>query len=181
MDCWSDKNELKPRELAISCNKKFYFDCDKCHHEFYSALNHISNGKWCPRCRESKGERKITEYIQSLGYPDMSQTKFKLCRDKHCLPFDNMIEACNMLIEFDGGQHFESNEFFGGKTAYTKQRKHDVIKNKFCLENNYLLLRIAHTEIDYIEQLIGRAIYMHSEGKTGIIFSNPSLYKRAYL
>jgi very-short-patch-repair endonuclease len=111
----------------------------------------------------------------------MSQKKFELCRDKHCLPFDNMIEDCNTLIEFDGGQHFESIEFFGGKTAYTKRRMHDVMKNKFCLENNYLLLRIAHTEIDYIEQLIDRAIYMHSEDKTGIIFSNPSLYKGAYL
>jgi hypothetical protein len=181
VDCWSDKNEKNPRDVAKCSSKKFHFDCDACSHDFYSTVANITWGNWCPHCKSSKGEKKITEYIQSLGYPDMYQKTFEQCRDKNCLRFDNMIDDCNILIEFDGRQHFESIEFFGGKTGYVKRRMHDVMKNKFCLENNYLLLRIAHTEIDYIEQLIDRAIYMHREGNTGIIFSNPSLYKRAYL
>ena len=27
-----------------------WFDCDKCPHEFESAIKHITSGSWCPYC-----------------------------------------------------------------------------------------------------------------------------------
>ena len=57
MDCWSDKNELRPRDLAISCNKKIYFDCDTCPHDFCSPLNSIHQGSWCPYCADNYKKR----------------------------------------------------------------------------------------------------------------------------
>jgi very-short-patch-repair endonuclease len=47
---WSDKNELKPNEVFKFSHKKFYFDCDKCTHNFYTYLSSISQGIWCPYC-----------------------------------------------------------------------------------------------------------------------------------
>jgi len=47
---WSTKNTDSPRDCRMSSNKKKWFDCDKCHHSFDTALNHISSGKWCPYC-----------------------------------------------------------------------------------------------------------------------------------
>ena len=48
---WSAKNEKKPREIAMSCNSKFIFDCKKCGHEFCVILSDITNNKqWCPYC-----------------------------------------------------------------------------------------------------------------------------------
>jgi very-short-patch-repair endonuclease len=48
---WSKKNEKQPREVFKSSGKKCLFDCEKCGHEFESALNHITNGNsWCPFC-----------------------------------------------------------------------------------------------------------------------------------
>jgi hypothetical protein len=46
---WSYKNDKEPREVFKSANNKYIFECE-CGHEFESALNHISNGKWCPYC-----------------------------------------------------------------------------------------------------------------------------------
>lgn len=53
IDCWSDKNSLKPHQVAKKSNKKFKFDC-KCGKEFCSSLNNISAGKWCPHCARLK-------------------------------------------------------------------------------------------------------------------------------
>ena len=38
VDCWSDKNKSKPRDVSIGTNKKGWFKCDKCPHEFESVL-----------------------------------------------------------------------------------------------------------------------------------------------
>ena len=68
------------------------------------------------------------------------------------------------------------SEFFGGEKGYKKRIKHDILKNKF-----YVLLRIAYTEVDYIELLMDKAIEVSKNDKPVIIFSNPKLYKTAYI
>jgi very-short-patch-repair endonuclease len=46
----NDKNELiKPIEVFLNSNYKYCFDC-KCGHMFYSQLNNITSGSWCPYC-----------------------------------------------------------------------------------------------------------------------------------
>ncbi len=52
---WSKKNTKKPEECSISSNKKYWFDCLSCKHEFGMALDHITNGdQWCPFCANKK-------------------------------------------------------------------------------------------------------------------------------
>jgi very-short-patch-repair endonuclease len=48
---WSNKNKLNPREVSKNANKKYFFDCPDCKHEFEIALNNL-NGKeqFCPYC-----------------------------------------------------------------------------------------------------------------------------------
>ena len=47
---WSSKNEKKPEDVFKSSNKKYWFDCGDCNHNFYSALDKISTGGWCSYC-----------------------------------------------------------------------------------------------------------------------------------
>ena len=52
---WSKKNNIKPREVFKSSNKKYLFDCDKCFHEFECQLNSITNSNnWCGFCANQK-------------------------------------------------------------------------------------------------------------------------------
>jgi very-short-patch-repair endonuclease len=52
---WSDKNILKPIQVIKGSEKKFYFNCDKCHHELLIALKKISScGHWCSYCAHQK-------------------------------------------------------------------------------------------------------------------------------
>jgi very-short-patch-repair endonuclease len=50
---WSDKNELKPNEVALNSNKKFWFNCN-CGHEFDIRPEHINRNLWCPYCSNHK-------------------------------------------------------------------------------------------------------------------------------
>ena len=47
---WSNKNEIKPTEITKGSSKKFYFNCDKCNHEFLMQLNVVTRGGWCNFC-----------------------------------------------------------------------------------------------------------------------------------
>jgi very-short-patch-repair endonuclease len=51
--CWSLKNNNSPREILKGSDKKFWFDCSECNHEFESRLFSISNNH-CPYCSNQK-------------------------------------------------------------------------------------------------------------------------------
>lgn len=52
---WSAKNEKMPNEVALNSHKKFWFDCDKCNHEFELKLLNINqSNSWCPYCANKK-------------------------------------------------------------------------------------------------------------------------------
>jgi hypothetical protein len=59
-----------------------------------------------------------------------------------------------MLIEFDGRQHYEPIEFFGGEEKYISRKKNDQIKTNYCLKNNISLLRIPYWDYDNIETIL---------------------------
>lgn len=51
---WSNNNELKPSEISKGSSKHFYFNCDKCNHEFLMQLNVVTRGGWCNYCSNTK-------------------------------------------------------------------------------------------------------------------------------
>ena len=54
-DYWSDKNELKLRDVFLNANKKYWFKCNECNHEFDASPNSITNlDSWCPYCDKQK-------------------------------------------------------------------------------------------------------------------------------
>ena len=42
----------------------------------------------------------------------------------------------NTVIEFNGIQHYQAIDFFGGKSKFKEQVRNDRIKKEYCLENN---------------------------------------------
>lgn len=47
---WSDKNNQKSTEIFKNSNDKYWFDCQKCNHQFEISLSHINRGSWCSYC-----------------------------------------------------------------------------------------------------------------------------------
>jgi len=122
------------------------------HGIFEQNANKHLNNRGCPYCNESKGERIIFLYLKQNNIKFKRQKLFNNCKDINRLPFDFYLISCNMCIEYDGIQHFEPIEYFGGDKQFEIIQKHDKIKNNFCEENNINLLRISYKE-NIIEKL----------------------------
>lgn len=127
------------------------------HHGLFSqkANNHL-NGKGCDKCKESKGEAKIRNYLINNNIKFITQKTFENCKYIQLLKFDFWIPFLNLLIEYDGEQHFNVIEFFGGEEGLKNNQIRDEIKNEFCKENNINLLRIKYTEINNIENILNK-------------------------
>ena len=100
----------------------------------------------CPFCKQSKGEKEIKKYLKMNKMKFIEQKRFENCKNKNKLPFDFYLPDLNVCIEYDGKQHFESVEFFGGEKAFYKIKENDKIKNQYCLENNIGLIRISYKD-----------------------------------
>jgi hypothetical protein len=52
----------------------------------------------------------------------------------------------NICIEYDGIQHYESSDYFGGEKEFIIQQLKDNIKTEYCKNNNIKLIRIKYDE-----------------------------------
>ena len=78
--------------------------------------------------------------------------KFETCVNIRQLPFDFYLYEYNILIEYQGEQHFvpkSKNRMFGASNpmaGYNKIKVNDEIKSKWCIDNNMKLIEISYKE-----------------------------------
>jgi very-short-patch-repair endonuclease len=151
---WSNKNELKPRNVLKFSNNKYYFDCNNCNNNFNTSLSNISQGKWCPYC-VNKTEQKLYDKLK-LIYPELiQQYKVEWCKNINYLPFDFCIEEYKIIIELDGLQHFEQ---VSNWNSPEDNQQRDKFKMKCANDNNYSIIRILQEDVfydtfDYINEI----------------------------
>lgn len=141
----------------ISLKNNITITCIK-HGDFTQQSSHHLRGHGCPSCSTSMGEKLIKEWLDSNNIKYISQNKFNGCLSKKGkkLKFDFFVPTLNLCIEFDGRQHFEPLEFFGGQKNFEIVKENDKIKDIYCLENNINLLRIKYDQ--NIEQILNQKI-----------------------
>jgi hypothetical protein len=110
-----------------------------------SPFNHL-RGTGCPICNQSKGERDISNYLTDKNIHFTTQKTFDGCKDKRKLPFDFYLPEFNTCIEFNGRQHYEVIDNWGGLEGLEDQQKKDDIKKNYCLNNKINLIIIKHDE-----------------------------------
>ena len=121
------------------------------------------HGYRCPVCNQSKGEHEINRYLKLNRYSYVRQYSNSNCKYKAPLRFDFAIlddihnePIC--LIEYDGRQHYEPIEYFGGEKSFRLQRRRDKIKDDYCESHNIPLIRIKYTEFDRIESILNEKL-----------------------
>jgi len=115
--------------------------------------DHINcNKRGCPYCKESKGENIIFKYLIKNNIFFRRQEKFEKCINKLKLSFDFYLPTHKICIEYDGIQHYESIDYFGGDKKLKNTKINDNIKTNFCSNNNIKLIRIKYDE-DISEKL----------------------------
>lgn len=98
----------------------------------------------CGCVGKSKNEKNIDYLLKknNINY----QTQYNICNK---LRADFYIED-KYIVEFDGIQHFKyfNNNGWNNKENFEKTRERDLIKNKYCFDNNIPLIRIPY-DTDY--------------------------------
>ena len=147
----------------VNNSTKICIECPK-HGVFFQKPNNHLSGHNCPRCNMSKGELKIENFLLNIGIEYIKQKKFEKCRNPNTnrrLKFDFYIPSKNILIEYDGEQHFRQS-FLGGHynslEELNKLQMLDGIKTKFASENGITLIRIPYTEFNEIDNILTEKI-----------------------
>ena len=132
-----------------------------CKRIYSSNYNNFRNGNRCPFCTSyvtSKAVRDIIVFLENKNiYFITEHTYSDLVSDKGVvLRFDFFFSEFNLLLEYDGKQHFVyDDDFIFTKELYLRTKMHDEMKNQYCKDNDIRLERINYKEkhLDLISQL----------------------------
>lgn len=121
--------------------------CDNCW-DTTTLSSYIYNDIKCKNCTTNKSVAvlQIEELLYKNNIRFISEYRFNLCRNIKPLPFDFYLYDYNICIEYDGRQHFEIIEHWGGESSLEYTKKNDSIKTQYCIENNIRLIRISYKE-----------------------------------
>jgi hypothetical protein len=120
------------------------------------ARDHLT-GCGCIYCSASRGEKAIRRHLMENKIEHKQQKTFKLCKYKHALPFDFYLPDYDLLIEYQGIQHYEAVDFFGGEEGFIERRKKDKIKKDYA-EKHHNFLAIPYWDFDNIETILKQTI-----------------------
>lgn len=101
-------------------------------------------------CLLSKGEARIAEILTSADIKFETQKTFKNCRfedSNRPAFFDFYLPDYNLLIEYDGEQHFYyKGDGWNTKENFEKTKARDAYKDKWCQKNSIRLKRVPYTQ-----------------------------------
>lgn len=138
----------KTQKISLNC---------PIHGEFeVRPFDHLNYGVECERCEDGIGKKYISRFLDRHKISHYKEYKFSDCRNNSPLPFDFYIPSMRTCIEFDGIQHFQPSEFFGGVETFEKLKRNDGIKSDYCEENYINLIRIRHDQLNKVEEILWR-------------------------
>ena len=116
----------------INAHKKIHIICPE-HGEFWQTPNHHLTGNGCPKCKESKLERKVENFLISNNIKYEFQKQFEWMGKQK---IDFYLPDYSVAIECQGRQHFIPINYFGGVKGYETLHDLDIKKYNLCKENN---------------------------------------------
>lgn len=168
--CWKEKKNCNTEEFikkAINkhgnkfnydkvkytkSNEKVIIGCSR-HGDFNQKPNDHLNGQGCPSCRESKGEKRISDILDKYDIEYKREFKIPIANER--FEYDFYLPVHNVLIEFHGQQHYNVIEYFGGqkRLEYTQacdEKKRQIAKyfKIPLLEISYKLLKLSEEEFE---------------------------------
>jgi len=131
------------------------------HGHFKQRPGHHLEGHGCPTCSSSQGERAVRRWLDEHGI-----NYFYQWREHGCIAmqttavFDFWIPEHEVIIEYDGKQHFRPLRKIGGHYQTPEEaaallariQQSDANKNAWAQDNNIQMIRIRYDE-DVAEKL----------------------------
>ncbi len=122
-----------------------------CGYEWKARPSGLLEGRSCPRCRESKGEKFLSKVLKSNNIPFVPQFNLvKNPKTNRWLRSDfailNKENKPLLILEYDGEQHFKPVKIFGGEKSLKATQYRDSVKDKYCKENNIPFCRFSYAQ-----------------------------------
>lgn len=110
----------------------------------------------CPSCSTvSKGEKEIKSWLDKNSFEYIPQFSCVANNRKVFIDFRIVKNNVEYWIEFNGRQHYEPVDFFGGeKGFYEYQIPRDKDVSNYCEEHNIKLIIISYKEFNNIDSIL---------------------------
>lgn len=119
--------------------------------------DHINKGNGCPICQTSKGETAIHVWLDAHGikheWHKPIHTPMAIGKRKKFVA-DFYIVSLNLIIEYNGEQHYKAKKEWGGEKQLQWQQARDAALRRYCEEKKIRLLEIPYTDFDRIEEIL---------------------------
>lgn len=123
------------------------------HGKFTQIADKHLSGQGCPKCalqkHTSKAESIIEQYLRKTNISFSREHTFPDCKNKYVLRFDFYIQYNNknVIIEYNGKQHYEASENWGGQKRLELTKINDSIKRDYLKKSN-----IPHLDIHFKDE-----------------------------
>lgn len=155
-DDYVNANKRNLKILCGECGENIFITS---FNSYYAGHNHR-----CKHCinRESRGEFKVRKFLENSNIKFIQEYYFDDCRYKLPLRFDFYLPDYNVLIEFDGQQHYDDyfykNKVEDAEYSLNETIKRDRIKDEYCKEKNIKLIRIPYFEEKNINKILKKEL-----------------------
>lgn len=150
---YNDKYSYDQVEEYTPANSILKIKCNKCDTVFLKKRRIFLTGNTCcPVCdKKSMGNIKIKNFLKKENIVFEEEKRFDDCKYKNTLPFDFYLPEENILIEYQGIQHY-SVQRFGGMSLekaiinFEEQQIKDRIKEEYATKKGISFLKIDYNE-----------------------------------
>lgn|SRR5574344_1245565 len=149
----------------ISIKEKITCKCKKCGEVWDTTPDYLLRGFGCKKCNISIGENLIYDWLSKHNIDFDIHRTFDGLRgvNNGLLNYDFYISSWNMLIEFQGIQHYQPVEYFGGKESFLTQQEHDKRKRDYAKQNGIILLEIRFDQKNEISDILSNVMEVQHE------------------
>ena len=157
-----DKNYPKlPSDFSTGSNESVWWKCDNPEHRGWEApvAARIRQSIGCYICNQEErfaSESRLFNIVKNL-YPDHKVERTIRPKWLEGLEIDIFIPSLNLAIEYQGRQHYEAIDFFGGQQSFERRQILDEKKRSLLKEHNINLLEWKYT-IEMTEQRVKKEI-----------------------
>lgn len=138
-------------------SNKVIIICHK-HGEFLMRPQSHSIGQNCPHCNISKGEDEIEKYLIRNNIKYINQYTFIDCINPKTfkkLPFDFYLPKKNIIIEYQGEQHYKKTGYFEKRAGGLEGLQYrDNIKKQYCQDKDIIFIEISYNNFNNINQIL---------------------------
>lgn len=139
-------------------SEDFNFICPKHGEVKLRASSLLYSHCGCPLCHKSIGENKVKKYLDSNNILYKEQYKIRTNENIRVSGYsyaDFYLPDYNVIIEYNGIQHYKSVNRFGGEDSLIDQQRRDSYVKWFCYLNGLYFLEISYQD-ENIEEIISK-------------------------